>query len=652
MNGGYVRDLLLGKAPDDLDLSLCLRECAPDMTLVRIMDLMEPFARRRPDLDVSSVKVMNILSDTSKEKNIDTAKAHLGVGHPVVRIEVDFMPTIGEETYDDTDRVPTRDVRGTAEQDALRRDLTIGALLIEVTAAPDAEALGAHAAAEAMSWRLLDYYGGLADLRDGVLRSPYPSGRAAAQVFAEVIRSSHEQDLATQLGLAPPPATLDAAAKPALVPGTAEAAAAAAAAAEEERVLQVVWWVKVLRDDPLRVLRAMRFAAKLDFTLHETFWTAVPFALPALQTKVAGARKSTELFKIAKAGRPALLDFLSLSFGRPLPGGGLPCLAPALFGGADAKGAARFLAACDGFDGPGLVAAAAALPTLQPEEDFGACLAAATYACTMPPQCSPPGGASGADGASAMAVDPPAAAAAARGGGGGGDDDEVDATCALAAAAALEEVTRACEGLCASNEVRQAATTPLMCVEALLQPPQPQGQHTVFAACCGAPAALGGAEVSAAEFCALVHLWDTLKLDKIQQGKRGTGYLPAFALALARQRCSAATAAQLDARLAALSAPGPEVSGKSLLGIELLPPHMRGTLMSQLNVLCRLRGEPVQLVQTAQLTEYLSSTCDGLLERLYAEWYVDKADAADAGGASRKRELKTLYAPQRGGRKK
>ena len=46
------------------------------------------------------------------------------------------------------------------------------------------------------------------------------------------------------------------------------------------------------------------------------------------------------------------------------------------------------------------------------------------------------------------------------------------------------------------------------------------------------------------------------------------------------------------------------MSGKSLLGIELLPPHMRGTLMSQLNVLCRLRGEPVQLVQTAQLTEY------------------------------------------------
>ena len=69
---------------------------------------------------------------------------------------------------------------------------------------PDAEALGAHAAADAMRWRLLDYYGGLADLRDGVLRSPYPSGRPAAQVFAEVIRSRHEQELAAQLGLAPP----------------------------------------------------------------------------------------------------------------------------------------------------------------------------------------------------------------------------------------------------------------------------------------------------------------------------------------------------------------------------------------------------------------------------------------------------------------
>ena len=37
VNGGYVRDLLLGKAPDDLDLSLCLRDCAPDVTIDSVL---------------------------------------------------------------------------------------------------------------------------------------------------------------------------------------------------------------------------------------------------------------------------------------------------------------------------------------------------------------------------------------------------------------------------------------------------------------------------------------------------------------------------------------------------------------------------------------------------------------------------------------
>ena len=86
------------------------------------------------------------------------------------------------------------------------------------------------------------------------------------------------------------------------------------------------------------------------------------------------------------------------------------------------------------------------------------------------------------------------------------------------------------------------------------------------------------------------------------------------------------------------------MSGKSLLGIELLPQHMRGMLISQLHVLCRLRGEPVQLLQPAQLTAYLSTTCGGLLEQLYAEWYVAEA-GVDAGSASCKRELKPVYTP-------
>jgi hypothetical protein len=136
VNGGYVRDLLLGKKPDDLDLSLCLRACAAEVTFDSVMKGIEAFVNRRPDLNVSSVNVTTILSDTSKDKNVDTAKAHLLVGSPPERIEVDFMPTIGEEQYDEFDRVPLRDVRGTAEQDALRRDLTIGAMMLEISRPP------------------------------------------------------------------------------------------------------------------------------------------------------------------------------------------------------------------------------------------------------------------------------------------------------------------------------------------------------------------------------------------------------------------------------------------------------------------------------------------------------------------------------------
>ena len=654
VNGGYVRDLLLGKQPDDLDLSLCLRECPPEVTLATVMDGMHAFAMSRPELEISTVQIATILSDISKDKNVDTAKAHLGVGTPPIKVEVDFMPTIGEETYDDSDRVPMRDVRGTPEQDALRRDLTIGAMLLEVTAADGSSGLAPREAAEALQWRLLDFYGGLADLRKRVLRSPYPHDRSAALVWAEVMRSPAEQRLATQLGIV----RSDAAAAP-------DAAAAAAAAAapsasplsprpgDEAWVLQVVWWVKVLRDDPLRVLRALRFAAKLNFDLHPSFWSSVPFALASLQSKIAGARKATELVKIAKAGRPALLDFLSVAFGTPLAAPAdqpLVCLAPALFGGADAKGEAKFLSACDGFDVKAMRAAAAALPsTLSAEETLGACLAAATYSCEMPPLCrlSVDGGGGGAS----CAEEPPSAADAVES---SDDAADEDAATAVAAGAALEEVSAACDGLGASNEIRQGAETPLMCVKALLQPPPPQGQHALFGQACGAPPAVlglggggggggdGAGEVSASEFAALVHLWDTLKLDKIEQGKRPTGYLPAFALSLARGRCAAATAARLEARLAVLSAPGPQISGKSLLGVDALPPHMRGGLVSQMHVLCRLRGEPEQLMTSEQLVTYLGR-CGGLLDKLEEEWYV----ADDDGGTQRKRQLKPSYAQQK-----
>ena len=80
VNGGYVRDLLLGKTPDDLDLSLCLRDCAPDVTIDSVMGGLSHFAAAHSEHCVTAVKVSTILSDASKDKNVDTAKALVTVG--------------------------------------------------------------------------------------------------------------------------------------------------------------------------------------------------------------------------------------------------------------------------------------------------------------------------------------------------------------------------------------------------------------------------------------------------------------------------------------------------------------------------------------------------------------------------------------------
>lgn len=421
--------------------------------------------------------------------------------------------------------MPRRDVRGTPEQDALRRDLTIGAMLLQISrgaapAEPVASLAAADAAADGLEWRLLDYYGGLADLQAGVLRSPYPADRPLPEIWEVVMRCEHDVEMANAIGLFPPPGPT--------AHGPVQSGGAAAAPSpppvagllpppregEEDQLLQVcyhhvlppratttcnprgknhrqvIWWVKVLRDDPLRVLRALRFSAKLGFYLHDTFWLAVPFALTSLQGKVAGSRKVVELLKIGRAGRTPLLEFLQLAFGRRLPAAvpaaagtealdecsvhaqcTLATLAPGLFGGADPRGEARFLSTPHGFDASRMRAAAAALPaSLDEEEALGTGLAAAVYACqspwgmpTQPPTPSP-------------SPTPSASAAPPREG-----RAERDAAAAAAATEALAQVSVACDGLCASNDVRAAAEAPLYCVTQLLSPRETQGMHALFA---------------------------------------------------------------------------------------------------------------------------------------------------------------------------
>uniref|UniRef100_A0A7S3PK47 Poly A polymerase head domain-containing protein n=1 Tax=Aplanochytrium stocchinoi TaxID=215587 RepID=A0A7S3PK47_9STRA len=298
VNGGYVRDLLLHRVPDDLDISICLIGCDEYVTVECILDELCKFALEHEHIyGFNRVQVASIVGDVSKNKMLDTAKAILhsnkdGIDH---RLEIDLMPTIGEEVYEEANRIPVRDQRGTPEQDALRRDLTIGAMFIKVSL-PHSTLKSDWTSDDMryiLNWTLLDYYGGVEDIKKRILRSPCP----------------HEY--------------VD--------------------EAQSER-LQVQYWVKVLQDDPIRIIRVLRFAAKLDFRIHEAFWDALPGAVDRLKSKVAGSRKVTELLKLAKYGSGRLTTLMITAFDKD------KLLAPALFGGKDGTGDSKFFPDITSFD--------------------------------------------------------------------------------------------------------------------------------------------------------------------------------------------------------------------------------------------------------------------------------------------------------------
>ena len=248
-SGGYVRDLLMGRISDDLDLSLCLVRCAPDLTVGAIAHGMPSFAERRPDLGIEQVTVVTSLSDVARDKAVDAAQVCLRIGgEPVL---IDLLPTISREVYDADDRIPTRGVRGTSEEDTLRRDLTIGAMLVHVTRpdrgpyVADAKAVAvaadggpravvppavAAAAAADLQFVLLDFHGGIEDVHARVLRCPTPRDRSCAEAWEEIFDGeTSDRARARQLGLEPAP-TGD--------------------SADDERAkLQVIWWIKLLRDE-------------------------------------------------------------------------------------------------------------------------------------------------------------------------------------------------------------------------------------------------------------------------------------------------------------------------------------------------------------------------------------------------------------------
>eukprot|EP00913_Durusdinium_trenchii_P003544 g3278.t1 len=237
-----------------------------------------------------------------------------------------------------------------------RRDLTIGALLLRVQRAP-----GERGESNGLEFEVFDFYGGVDDLCKGVLRSPCPVNKSVAEVAEEIVynyfsQESEDYALVTRkeksfdpgqwLSELLPWSAGELKARDALDevlpqwrslelgPQTEQQlrrrfrALTTAAGGEEaaltamrkniavmyfgedrakhlkiqelppDEAVQVLWWSKVLIDDPLRICRALRFAAKFKFELHKAFWLAVPFALePRSQSSFVSRIMLTSSYK-------------------------------------------------------------------------------------------------------------------------------------------------------------------------------------------------------------------------------------------------------------------------------------------------------------------------------------------------------------------
>ena len=197
--GGWVRDKLMGKESKDLDLALDTMmgvEFAEHLN-----DLMA--SRGRKTHSVGEIRV-----NPEKSKHLETATVRVG------DLEMDVV-NLRSESYAEGSRIPESMAFGTAEEDALRRDLTINALFYNLVTEEVEDLTGR----------------GLADLRAGLCRAPMADQR------------------------------------------------------------------QTLLDDPLRALRAVRFASRFGFALDGDLADACqdPEVLRALRDKVSRERVGAEL---------------------------------------------------------------------------------------------------------------------------------------------------------------------------------------------------------------------------------------------------------------------------------------------------------------------------------------------------------------------
>lgn len=204
ITGGWVRDKLLGKESNDLDVAVNV------MTGEEFASGLVQWAlEQKIDLGSSSTSLHTIKKNPDKSKHLETCTTKL------FSLDVDFV-NLRSEQYTNDSRVPIIQC-GTAKEDALRRDATLNALFYNLN-----------------DQTVEDFTGsGLEDLARGVLRTPLPP----KQTFL---------------------------------------------------------------DDPLRVLRLIRFACRFDFTVDHDALEAMAGhdVADALAHKISRERIGVEMEKI------------------------------------------------------------------------------------------------------------------------------------------------------------------------------------------------------------------------------------------------------------------------------------------------------------------------------------------------------------------
>ena len=216
--GGWVRDKLMGKDNDDIDVALDDMTGSKYAQMVHDLVIEEEGGEKIDSSGKKNVSRVGIIkANPDQSKHLETATM------VIYGQELDFV-NLRSETYTDSSRIPDMKF-GTAKNDATRRDFTINALFYNVN-----------------SGTVEDFTGlGLQDLKDGIFRTPLD-----------------------------PHLTFD--------------------------------------DDPLRILRAIKFASRYAFRLDERILSAISIekVRMGITTKCSQERVGKELASMLSCKRPVL----------------------------------------------------------------------------------------------------------------------------------------------------------------------------------------------------------------------------------------------------------------------------------------------------------------------------------------------------------